>query len=134
MAIRISIGTPYSSAGAINSATRDDPGEISVWAQILPAPTDPSRTTPRSPAPLSFKKPRRSSTFDGARGDTSGGEPVHSEHIPPPHSAVLQSLLVTLCILSYEHYTEAHERQSKVCLHQFPFGQHLRQNNPLHTT
>jgi hypothetical protein len=76
---------------------------------------------------------RRPATHD-ARGDTSGGGPVHSEHIPPPHSAVLPSLLVVLCILSYEYYTEARERQSKVCLRQFSFSQHLRQNNPLHTT
>jgi hypothetical protein len=118
-------GTPYSSAASSNSATRDDPGEGILWARTLPAPMDPSKTTPRSPAPLTFRKPRRSSALGAARGGDSGDRSVPSEHIPPPRSVALLPLLLILCTLRYENYTNARERQSKIGIVYFPPQQYL---------
>jgi hypothetical protein len=118
-------GTPYSSAASSNSATRDDPGEGILWARTLPAPTDPSKTTPRSPAPLTFRKSRRSSALGAARGGDSGDRSVPSEHIPPPRSVALLPLLLILCTLRYENYTNARERQSKTGIVYFPPQQYL---------
>src|SRR5918997_2024696 len=84
MAISSSIGTPYSWAASANSAVNDAPGEGPAWAKTLAAPTDPSRATPSSPEPASFRNSPRSNVLMVDRGDSFDDRWCEPKHIPPP--------------------------------------------------